>query len=213
MKSANGDGNAPQVLASATPAQEAKVEVVPADAAKEKDVPAEFAGVDFANLSYPVDWKKKRVQLKNGRRDYNDLVDYSNNFTLGDVYYVDFTGDGKKEAIVDLVWEHCGGSYDAGSHLFYFYEIRRGRLTLLQRISTGSLGYGCGLKDFSAGSGTLIIEVFRDCSYSGGAFGSKQQLSKFEAHEFTRFTFEAARGRFALKKREVLPHPSGDVWR
>jgi len=193
------------------PEPDGKVDVGSTDSAKKKDVPAEFAKVDFKNLSYPVNWKKKSVRLENGRHDYNDPEDYWNSFKLGDVYYVDLTGDGKKEAIVDLVWEHCGGSCDGGSHLFYFYAIQRGELTLLQRISTGSLAYDCGLKSFTAGRETLIIEVFRKCSYSGGTFISKQQLSKFEAHEFTRFTFEAVRGKFALKKREVLPHPSGDV--
>jgi hypothetical protein len=90
--------------------------------------------------------------------------------------------------------------------LFYFYAIRRGRLTLLQRLSTGSLAYGCGLKSFTLGKEVLTIEVFRECSYSGGTFISKQQPGKFEAHEFTRFTFDVVRGKFAPKKREVLPY-------
>ncbi|MDT7602523.1 MAG: hypothetical protein QOF61_520 [Acidobacteriota bacterium] len=210
-KSANSNRGAPQVLTSATPAPDGKVDVGSTDSATKKDVPAEFAKIDFTNLSYPVNWKKKRVRLKNGSHDYNDPEDYWNSFVLGEVYYVDFTGDGKKEAIVELIWEHCGGTCEGHSHLFYFYEIQRGRLTLLQHIKAGSLFYGCGLKSFTPSRETLTIEVFRECSYSDGAFISKQQFSKYEAHEFTRFTFKAVRGKFALKKSEVLPHPSGDV--
>ena len=167
--------------------------------------------VDFRNLSYPVDWKKKRVRLENGRRDYDDPKDLWNHFTLGDVYYVDFDGDGKKEAIVELIWVHCGGDCDEGSSLFYFYTIRRGTLKLLQRISTGSLSYGCGLKDFTPDGETLTIEVFRNCSYSVGTFTGKQQFGRDEAHEFTRFSFKFVQGKFTLKKREVFPHPSGNV--
>jgi hypothetical protein len=193
-----------------------KVNEVSEKTKKSKDVPAEFSGIDFKNFTYPTsfgsDWKKKSTTLKDGTYEYADRKESSfGTLDLMDVDYADINGDGKKEAIVQLNQVHCGASCDGGATLFYFYAVRRGRLTLLQRIGTGSLGYGCGLKSFTPDGGALTIEVFRKCSYSEGTFTTEQQSGKFEAHEITRFTFKFVRGRFVAKKREVLSHLSGDV--
>jgi hypothetical protein len=204
-------------IASTTTTPVEKVGEVSGETKKPKDVPPEFSGIDFRNHTYPTsftqDWLKSRTTLIDGSYEYADRKEVIfGTLDFRDVDYADLDGDGKKEAIVQLIQVGCGASCDGGAILFYFYAIRRGKLTLLQRISTGSLAYGCGLKSFTLGKETLTVEVFRECSYNGGTFISKQQFSKFEAHEFTRFTFEVIRGKFALKKREVLPHPSGDVW-
>ncbi|HEX8161376.1 MAG TPA: hypothetical protein VF538_05860 [Pyrinomonadaceae bacterium] len=208
--------DAVQAAASATPTPAEKVSEFSGGTKKTKDVPPEFSGIDFRNHTYPIsstrDWRNSRTTLIDGSYEHADRKEASfGTLDFKDVEYEDVDGDGKKEAIVQLVQVECGASCDGGAILFYFYAIQRGKLTLLRRISTGSLAYGCGLKSFTPGKGTLTFEVFRECSYSGGAFDSKQQLGKFEAHEFTRFTFDVARGRFALKKREVLPNPSGEV--
>jgi hypothetical protein len=215
-KIANENQSALKVSVGATPTPTKKVSEASEKPNKSKDVPPEFSGIDFKNFTYPTsfgrDWKKERTTLKDGTYEYADRKESSfGTLDLMDVDYADINGDGKKEAIVQLNQVHCGGSCDGGAILFYFYAIRQGKLTLLQRINTESLGYGCGLKSFTSSRETLTIEVFRKCSYSGGTFTTQQQLGKFEAHEFTRFEFKFIRGRFVVTKREVLPHPSGDV--
>ena len=213
---ANENQSTLKAFVNTTPTPDGKVSEVSEKTKKSKDVPAEFSGIDFKNFTYPTSfgsyWKKKSTTLKDGTYESEDRKEFSfGTLDLMGVDYVDINGDGKKEAIVQLNQVLCGGSCDCGAILFYFYAIRRGRLTLLQRISTESLGYGCGLKSFTPDGETLTVEVFRKCSYSGGRFTTKQQFSKFEAHEITRFTLKFVRGRFVAVKREVLPHPSGDV--
>ncbi len=114
-----------------------------------------------------------------------------------------------------LSWVACGASCDGGSHLFYFYSIQKGRPKLLWRIETGSIGYGCGLKSFAAGSHGVTLEVFKDCRLEGASLvnedDSKECPSKFCAQVFTRLRFEFENGTFALKQREVLPNARENV--
>lgn len=139
------------------------------DAEKKQDVPLAFKNIDFKNLAYSISWKHRTIALKGGRVEYFEDKYLGNAwFEYLDVDYIDLTGDGQKDAVVQLFWVSCGASCDGGSHLFYFYSIKRGRLTLLSRIETGSLAAdGCGLKSFVIKKTTLALEVFRVCRFDG----------------------------------------------
>jgi hypothetical protein len=113
----------------------------------EKEVPATFKGIDFKHLSYPTSFRKKYIPLHDGTYEIPGGTG-GETFELEGVDYVDITGDGKKDAVVQLFWLSCGVSCDGGSHLFYVYSILRGQLKLMSRIETGSLGYTCGLRSF-----------------------------------------------------------------
>ena len=75
---------------------------------------------------------------------------------LGDVDYVDLTGDGREEAVVDLAWI-TGGS--AMPDLVYIYTFRNGRPKLLWAFETGDRADG-GLKDIRAEGGKLVVELY-----------------------------------------------------
>lgn len=183
---------------------------------KQREVPAAFRGVDFRNFSYPLNWDGQTVRLKDGKREfYEDKIFGNGWFDLSDVGYADLTGDGAEEAVVDVSWVACGASCDGGSHLFYFYSIRKGRPKLLWRIETGSIGYGCGLKSFAADARGVTLEVFKDCRPEGASLVNEtdpeEHGMKFRSRVFTRLHFRFENGTFALKRREVFPNPREDV--
>lgn len=188
------------------------------DAEKKQDVPVEFTNIDFKNFSYPISGRKAFIRLKDGKYEF----DHEHDKDLGDgwfdlkaIDYADLTGDGKMDAVVQLIRVECGGSCDGGSHLFYFYSIAKGRMKLLSRIETGSIAYTCGLKSFFLRKQSLVLEAFRKCSFNGvslkSAYDADVGGNKFIAKEFTRLTFEFNRRGFVLKKTELLPNPDIDV--
>lgn len=175
-----------------------------------KEAPTAFRGIDFKNLSYPISWSKERVPLKDGKRKYYEHKDFGSGwFDLDNIYYVDVTGDGREEAVVQLHAVQCGASCDGGAHLFNFYMINRSKLRLLWRFETGSLGYGCGLKSFDLKKRRLTLEVFNTCNFKGAAleprYESGHSGGKFHAESVTRFTFEFQGRKSVLRKREVFP--------
>ena len=188
------------------------------DAEKKQDVPPAFKNIDFKNFSYPIGGMKAFIRLKDGKYEY----DHEHYKELGDgwvdfsaVNYSDVTGDGREEAIVQLIWVACGVSCDGGSHLFYFYSIANGSVKLISRIETGSIAYTCGLKSFVLRRQSLALEAFRRCRFNGVTLESPDDAdvggNKFTAQEFTRLTFEFNERRFVLKKREVLRNPETNV--
>jgi hypothetical protein len=183
---------------------------------KKKSVPSAFGGVDFKDLSYPISSTPGTVRLKDGQARFFEDKDLGNGwFDLRRVDYVDLTQDGKKEAVVQLIWVVCGGSCDGGSDLFYFYSIENGQLKLLSRIETGSIAYDCGLKSFVLRKQELILEAFRQCTFDGvslkSAYDAEERGGKFIADEFTRFLFEFNGRQFVMKKRELFPNPEKNV--
>jgi hypothetical protein len=185
------------------------------------DVPVQFRKIDFKNFSYPIGWKRRTVALRDGRVEYFEDKYLGNAlFEVRNVGFVDLAGDGKLEAVVDLFWVSCGGSCDGGSHLFYCYSLDSGKLNLLSRIETGSLGYGeCGLKSFILTRKKLALETFHVCRFDGTSIklatdrhpNPDAKMGKFVADKFTRFTLEFKGKRFVLNKREVLANPHEDI--
>lgn len=182
-------------------------------------IPEDFKAVDFANFTYPTFTAGKGVRLKGGSFERPYRHGGGETYELRNVSFADMTGDGKKEAIVELSVVRCGGSCDGGSHEFYVYESGGRKPRLFWRVGSGSLAYGCGLKTLTVRGRHIIIEVFKDCDFDAGAFGSDDRkgkeeaepIYKFESKEFTRFSFESDGRKVSLKGREVFPYPKGDV--
>ena len=178
-------------------------------------MPAEFKDVDFKNFTYPASFEKGRFTLKGGLYEYpRPEGGGGDDFELRGVDFVDLTGDGKKEAVVQIFWLSCGGSCDGGVHLFYVYSIRQNKPVLFWRIESGSPGYGGGLKSFVIKGQRTILELFNNCRYKGMTpvcTQTKGEFGKFSALVYTRFLFESGGRGVALKKREVFPFPPGDA--
>ena len=184
-----------------------------------KNLPSEFTKVDFKNFSYPISLKHQTIQLKDGHLEFfEDQTFYNAWFDLDEVDYADLSGDGKKEAVVQLTWVSCGGSCDGGSSLFYFYRAGRRTPRLLTRIETGSLAYQeCGLKTFNLDGGKLVLETFQTCRFDGISIKPARKskaydpIGKFAANTYTRFALLFAGNRFTLQNRKVFPWPQKDA--
>jgi hypothetical protein len=119
--------------------------------------------VDFGNFRFPG-FYDKRIHLQNGiqeiTRECGGTI-----YTLQDVLYVDFTGDGREEALVSVEdFSGCGSS--GVSYNYYVYTIKSGHPFLLWRLATGSQGLA-GLKDFKLEGEELIFDVFGDSRIVG----------------------------------------------
>jgi len=174
------------------------------------NVSDDFDGIDFKNFSYPYRFssgKYLNFRLKNGQYEY-DFPNARGLVELQHVYMADVTSDQRPEAIVMLLHATCGASCDGGSALFYIYSFRRGRLIPLWQYETGSFGYGCGLKSFSAKRGTMTFELFGRCSRRNQTDSSK---GKFLVKDVTRLTFKSNGNSFVLRKRQFFSSPERDV--
>jgi hypothetical protein len=189
------------------------------DVERKQDVPLAFKNIDFKNFAYPISLRAKSIRLKDGKYEYSDRGNVGGtSFELEDVHYTDLDGDGKREAVVEVFQLSCGVSCDGGSHLFYFFSMKHGKLTLLSRIESGSLAAdGCGLKSFVLKKTTLVLEVFRVCRFAEVSLmptydpHPNPRVGKYLADKFTRFVLAFGGNRFRLKKREVFPNPQEDI--
>jgi hypothetical protein len=182
------------------------------------DAPASFREIDFNNLSYPINWKRRIVPLTNGRAEYFQDKYLGNAwFELENVKFSDLTGDGDPEAIVDMSWVSCGGSCDGGSHLFYFYTIKNGKVKLLSRFETGSVAYDCALKSFQLKGRALALELFRTCRFKGNSFVEATAMpwenrgGKYIAQSITRFDLVFVRSKFVMQRSEVFKNPQEEI--
>jgi hypothetical protein len=201
-----------RVNPSASPASIEQAANISTEQETRNGVPSEWKGVDFKNFSYPTSLRW-RVRLKDGAFEKSEGIG-GNRVEFQDVYYVDLTRDGKREAVVQLHWVACGGSCDGGSHLFYFYSIKKSRPTLISRIETGSLAYGCGLKSLNINKQSIELEVFWKCHRKGSSLDAgygAEEVGKFSAKSFTRFLFEFKGRKLVLKERDVFPFPPRDA--
>lgn len=103
-----------------------------------RSVPDEFKKVDFENFSYPYKFsynqRKLSISLKKGGNYVYDFEYDRGWFDFYDVFFVDLTGDDKKEAIAMLWHISCGASCDGGSGLFYVYSIQNSKPNLLWQL-------------------------------------------------------------------------------
>jgi hypothetical protein len=183
--------------------------------AEKKARPAAFKDIDFRNFLY-VTSLRPSLRLQDGNFEYANPEGGGDTVELAGVSYVDLTGDGKEEAVVELLQVSCGGSCDGGSHLFYFYSSHNSKPKPVWRFETGSLGYGCGLKSFVVRKRQMTLETFNNCRFNGPVLESSFDPNetgddKFRAVSFTRLVLEFDGKTFAPTKRELFPYPEGDV--
>ncbi len=159
-------------------------------------VPENFKNVDFANHSYGLysdpnaaNAKLIGLTLRDGELQLPRNLGW---FELNDVFYKDFTRDGRPEAIVRLSHVECVGSCDGGSDLFYIYTERNGQLETLWQYETGSYAYGCGLKSLTISGRQIVMELFGRCPEQRMEnFGASKFLTKNLT--FVRFEFDGQR--------------------
>lgn len=178
-------------------------------------IPDEFKEIDFRNLTYPIAGQK-RIKLVDGEFESKyDTKNCDNYFGgLNNVYYLDLDGDKSTDALVDINYASCGcGSCDGGSHNFYAFRLENDKPKLLWSYSTGSYGYGGGLKSFRSRPGTIAIEEFepRKCSKSE-AKADRTCLSKFQAKNYVRTELKFVGRTFGQKsKLEVVTEPTNTM--
>jgi hypothetical protein len=174
------------------------------------NVADDFHGIDFKNFSYPYrlsSGKHVNFHLKNGQYEY-DYPGARGLVELHHIYITNLINDREPEAVVMLLHATCGASCDGGSALFYVYSFRNRRLIPFWQYETGSFGYGCGLKSFSAKRGTLTLELFGRCSRHNQTDSSP---GKFLVKDMTRITFKSTGRGFVLRKRQFFSSPERDV--
>jgi len=123
--------------------------------------------VDFKNFTYPLSgpllghgelkWlgnpkdgysKRKPIHLVNGKD--------STGFSLQSVEFVDVTGEGKEDAIVELLYQ-TGGTQN--TDYVYIYSFADGMPKLLAYCHTGDRAYS-GLYKVYGEQGNLVFELF-----------------------------------------------------
>jgi len=172
-------------------------------------VPENFEHVDFKNHSYgPYPYPNGKVIELTLRDSELQLPNNSGWFELKDVYYKDFTRDGRPEAIVRLSHVECGGSCDGGADLFYIYTQRNGQLETLWHYETGSYAYGCGLKSFTISGRQLVLELFGRCPEQRA---ENPGPSKFLATDLTFVLFEFDGAHFERKLIQSFDSATVDV--
>ena len=161
----------------------------------------QIRSVDFCNFRFPG-FYDKQIALKDGRQEITREIG-GTIYTFHDVLLVDFTGDGRKEALVSI--EDFSGAGSSGvSYNYYVYTMRSGRLFLLWRVTTGSEGLA-GLKDFKLDGKNLVFEVFGNSSIVGRHIIGGGLGGECCPDEFSRITVAWTRGRFRQVRVEVFP--------
>jgi hypothetical protein len=132
---------------------------------KFREVPEEFKSVDFKNFRFRNASKgyrqSKSIPLKDGEYEYEDTKSTGGtDYSLDDVFYLDLTGDNKKEAVVFLSSVTCGGSCSGAGSTIYFFSAGNSKPTELATLDTGCPSCGCDLKSFSIANKEIRIEQF-----------------------------------------------------
>ena len=133
--------------------------------------------VDFRNFTYPGFSGRKSIRVKDGELEYEPGRGCHQSFTVREVDYLDFTGDGEEEALVRMIdHEACGSSWAAV--YYYVYTVRNDRPRLMWKFATGSEAHG-GEKDFRIEGKDLVFELYGKWEAVGGelAFRENRELA------------------------------------
>jgi hypothetical protein len=161
--------------------------------------------VDFKNFDYPWDapgigvptaWKwldgrpRSTLRVTGGRHDFTSSEPSEGGYvTVWSVTYGDVTGDGRDEALVDLLYS-TGGT--ASWNYLYVFTLGNGPPMLLGRLQSGSRGYG-GLLKVAIDRNTLILD-FADIDRRVGDCCSEGYVQVKYRREGGRFVEFGARG-------------------
>lgn len=141
-----------------------------------RQTPDEFKSVDFKNFKYDFG------RLKDGEFEKytnNNRIDGTERYFFKDVFYVDLTGDSKKEAVVFNVRVICGGSCDGGADWVYFYSSNNGKPQLIDTLKTGSTAYSCSIKTFTVRDKKINVEQFGRCADNSSRDATFRYVCKF----------------------------------
>lgn len=175
-----------------------------------------FERLDFENYTYPHTFnyndRKIRFKLKDGTYEF-DFDGDRGWFSLGDTFYLDLTGDNKKEAIVLLWYVSCGASCDGGAAIFYIYSLQNKTPKLLWKYETGSFAYGNGLKSFRLKDGEIQIELFGKCGLDDKNIDYPINLycGKFSAKDIYLDIYGYRKGKFEKTSSRKTETPILDV--
>lgn len=205
-------GARPGVVAPTAPQREALPANTPQADAASAAPRGPIGGVDFRNFTYPNLGGRRLIKMKDGGLEYEDggcLQSYS----VRDVNYLDFTGDGEDEALVRL-GDHaaCGSSWAAG--YYYVYEVRDGRPRLLWSFATGSEAHG-GEKDFRVEGRELVFELYGAWRVAGGRLTFKENRKFADDCCPTHYTVARVAWdgkRFRHESVEVLPFTRRSIY-
>lgn len=176
-------------------------------------IPDEFKQMDFRDFAYPLWGTNRTIKLNEGEFESPyDTKNCDNHFGgLNDVFYVDLDGDKRAEALVDVNYVSCGcGSCDGGSHLLYAYRLDHGKAKLFWTYSTGSYGYGGGLKSLIIRPSIITVEEFgiKHCSREEEKTDPTCG-SKFQAKNIIRTRFVFSGKTFVRRSKEITK--TGDL--
>jgi len=170
-------------------------------------IPDEFKLIGFRNMSYSIAGQKP-IRLVNGEFESPYVTKNCNNYLggLNDVYYLDLDGDKSTEALVDVGYASCGcGSCDGGSHNFYAFRLEHGKPKLFWSFSTGSYGYGGGLRSFRSRPGIIVIEEFEPRKCPEQIAKDPTCFSKFQAKGYVRTELKFVGRTFVRKSMVEVP--------
>ncbi len=132
-------------------------------------------------------------------------------YDLNDVYFLDLTGDEKKEAIVMLSVLSCGGSCDGGAYFIYIYSANYYKPKLLWRLETGDRAYGCSLKSLAIERKKINIELFGRCVSDKGEEKETRIMNKFSVPDTTHYIYEFNGETFVRKHKDYTSVPERNV--
>jgi len=165
--------------------------------------------VDFKNFVYawdspriavPTAWKwlaekpKSTLRVMGGRHDFSPSEWFAGGYVLvQSVTYGDVNGDGRDEAVVDLL---CSTGGTANWHYVYVFALANGSPTNLGRLQSGSRAYG-GLLKVAIDQNMLVLD-FAD---------SERRIGDCCSEGYIRVKYRLQDGRFI----EVGTRLTGDV--
>lgn len=156
----------PEPAASAQTAPAPAAESAPAvEPSAESHPRGPIGKLDFKNFTYPSPSARKRVTVRDGELEYPTEPGCGQSFSVEEVRYIDFTGDGADEALVRFIDQQaCGSSWTSVN--YFVYTIRKGRPRLLWSFATGSEAFG-GAKEFRVEGDGLVLELYGTWRPSG----------------------------------------------
>ncbi len=163
-----------------------------------RKVPDEFKSVDFENFKYDFGLMKEG-EFENDHSGKNPAG--GEQYYLEDVFYVDLTGDAKKEAVVLIYRISCGGSCDGGADNVYFYSTRNGKPELIDLLETGSNSSGCSLKTLTIKDKKINVEQFGKCLKNTKYDSEQPNVCKFCTKDETRSVYSIDKN--GLKRQSV----------